>query len=93
VHDTWAHAIDAGLFQTVRKEDQGAHNPNYAAQNHLEYFAELTAMYFVGAEYFPRDRLGLRVYDPDGHDLVEKLWGFRGRPIVTSSRRQDAFPP
>jgi hypothetical protein len=93
VYDAWAHAIDAGLFQTVREEDRGTHNPNYAAQNHLEYFAELTAMYFVGAEYFPRDRAGLSAYDPDGYDLVEKLWGLRGRPAATSSNERKASPP
>jgi arylsulfatase A-like enzyme len=75
IYDTWNHAVKAGLYRVVRAEDEGTHMPNYAAQNHLEYFAELTAMYFVGANYFPRDRPGLKAYDPAGHALVEKLWG------------------
>ena len=58
IYNTWDHAMHAGLYQTVREEDKGTHAPNYAAQNHLEYFAELTAIYFVGAGYFPRDRTG-----------------------------------
>ena len=75
IYDAWNHAMKAGLYQVVREEDKGTHNPNYAAQNHLEYFAELTAMYFVGAHYFPRDRAGLKAYDPAGYALAEKLWG------------------
>jgi hypothetical protein len=35
-------------------------------------------MYFVGADYFPEDRAGLRAYDPTGYAMVEKLWGIRG---------------
>ena len=75
IYDTWQTAKRAGLYQTVREEDQGSHNPNYAAQNHLEYFAELTATYFAGNSYFPRDRATLRTYDPAGYALIEKLWG------------------
>ena len=66
----------------MREEDKGTHNPNYAAQNHLEYFAELTAMYFVGANYFPRDRAGLKAYDPAGYALVETLWGLNDVPAA-----------
>jgi hypothetical protein len=75
IYDTWAHAVKSGLYHAVKEEDRGTYLPNYAAQNHLEYFAELTAMYFVGANYFPYDRSGLKAYDPDGYALVQKLWG------------------
>jgi Mlc titration factor MtfA (ptsG expression regulator) len=74
IYDTWQTAMKAGLYKVVREEDKDTHNPNYAAQNHLEYFAELTVMYFVGANYFPKDRAGLKAYDPAGYGLVEKLW-------------------
>ncbi len=80
IYDTWEHALKAGLYQVVRDEDREAFMPNYAAQNHLEYFAELTAMYFVGANYFPKDRTGLKAYDPDGYSLIEKLWGLAVSP-------------
>ena len=66
--------MKAGLYQVVREKDEDTHLPNYAAQNHLEYFAELTAMYFAGANYFPYDRAGLKEYDPAGYALVQKLW-------------------
>jgi hypothetical protein len=75
IYDTWDHAMKAGLYQTVRDKDKGTHMPNYAARNHLEYFAELSAMYFVGCNYFPHERTELKAYDPDGYALVEKLWG------------------
>lgn len=80
IHDAWQAAMKAGRYQVVRQEDKGTHFPNYAAQNHLEYFAELTAMYFVGANYFPMDRAGLKAYDPEGHALIETLWGVHARP-------------
>ena len=74
MYDAWDHAIKTGLYQTVRDEDKGKPIVNYAAQNHLEYFAELTAMYFARANYFPYDRAGLKAYDPQGYALIEKLW-------------------
>ena len=78
IFDAWQAAMKAGLYKTVRPDDAHTHNPNYAAQNHLEYFAELTATYFVGNSYFPRDRAALQSYDPAMHALLEKLWGIGG---------------
>lgn len=80
IYDTWEHAIKAGLYQVVREEDKGKHLPNYAAQNHLEYFAELTAMYFASINYFPYDRAGLKQYDPEGYALIQKLWNIADCP-------------
>jgi Mlc titration factor MtfA (ptsG expression regulator) len=79
IYDAWDHAIKTGLYQVIRAEDLGTHNPNYAAQNHLEYFAELTATYFVGNNYFPRDRAGLKEYDPAGYALIETIWNVRSK--------------
>ena len=75
IYDTWDHAIKTGRYQEICAQDKGAHMPNYAAQNHLEYFAELTAMYFVGCNYFPKHRAALKAYDPEGYSMVRKLWG------------------
>ncbi len=75
IYDTWQAAMKAGLYQIVREEDKATHHPNYAAQNHLEYFAELTTTSFCGNTYFPRDRAALKTYDPAGYALLEKLWG------------------
>jgi Mlc titration factor MtfA (ptsG expression regulator) len=89
IFDNWQSAMARGLYQVVRDEDKGTHNPNYAAQNHLEYFAELTAMYFVGANYFPKDRAGLKAYDPAGFALIETLWGLTPQ----SARTGEKAPP
>ncbi len=75
IYDTWQDAMKGGLYQAVREEDKTTHNPNYASQNHLEYFAELTTTYFAGNTYFPYDRAALNRYDPAGHALIERLWG------------------
>lgn len=88
IYDAWKAAVKAGRYQTVCEEDKDTHFPNYAAQNHLEYFAELTAMYFVGANYFPRDRAGLKAYDPAGYALIEKLWGVHA-PLPVAARAGD----
>jgi hypothetical protein len=85
IYEAWDHAMKAGLYQSLRPEDKGTHYPNYAAQNHLEYFAELTAAYFVGINYFPKDGAGLKAYDPTGYALIEKLWGIRGESLPASA--------
>lgn len=77
IYDTWQGAIQRGLYQTVREEDKNSHCPNYAAQNHLEYFAELTTTYFAGNTYFPYNGTELAAYDPAGYALIEKLWGLQ----------------
>jgi hypothetical protein len=38
----------------------------YATVNQLEYFAELSSMYFVGCNYQPSNRRELMLYDPTG---------------------------
>ena len=81
IYHAWKRAKKAGLYQQVREEDRKTHNPNYAAQNHLEYFAELTAMYFVGCNYFPKDRAALKKYDPEGYQLIQELWGITANSV------------
>lgn len=70
------HAMAKRLYDDVPFDD-GSRRKAYAAANHLEYFAELSAIYFVGGNYFPFNRDGLRRHDPEGYALVEKLWGVR----------------
>ena len=84
IYDAWQAAMKAGRYQVVKEEDKDTHLPNYAAQNHLEYFAELTAMYFVGGSYFPKNRAGLKTYDPLGFAMIEKMWGIHSPPPTPS---------
>ncbi len=71
---SWRGAKDAGLYRNVidYKGDNVA--SAYALNNQLEYFAELSAFYFVGGHYFPFDRAGLKRYDPAGYQMVETVW-------------------
>ena len=46
----------------------------YALENHREYFAELSAMYFSRHYYFPFDRTGLQQYDDTGFQMIERAW-------------------
>jgi len=75
IYEAWQHAEKLGLYRNV-KDDAGATlEKAYAAQNHLEYFAEISCAYFVGCNYAPFNRAELKAYDPVGYALVEKLWG------------------
>jgi len=73
----YRHALDAGLYRGVKTTKGTTIDKDYALASHLEYFAELSAIYFVGGNYFPFDRRGLENYDPPGYALVEKLWSIR----------------
>jgi hypothetical protein len=54
----------------ARKRIQNA----YALVNQLDYFAELSCMYFVGCQYQPFNRKELRAYDPIGYEMIQKMW-------------------
>lgn len=40
----------------------------------LEYFAELSCMYFVGCNYQPFNRKQLKDYDPVGYAMIQQMW-------------------
>ncbi|MGP0068554.1 MAG: hypothetical protein ACLQGP_33765 [Isosphaeraceae bacterium] len=46
----------------------------YAITNQLEYFAELSCMYFVQCNSKPSDRAQLKDYDPVGYAMIRKMW-------------------
>ncbi|MBX3625369.1 MAG: hypothetical protein KF892_10185 [Rhizobacter sp.] len=71
------NAIARGLYRDVQDHKGQIVADAYARTNQLEYFAELSAAYFVGINYMPFDRKGLRSYDPIGYQMVETLWGLR----------------
>jgi len=71
------HAVETGLYRDVTTDTGSTLEKAYALASHLEYFAELSAIYFVGGNYFPFDKAKLENYDPQGYALVEKLWGIR----------------
>lgn len=70
----WQNATAKGLYRGVKDVNGKTLVEAYAAKNQLEYFAELSAAYFVGINYFPFDRPGLAKYDPVGYRLIERYW-------------------
>lgn len=74
IYDTWEHAVQQKLYRHVQDEEGKTLDQGYAAVNQLEYFAELSMVYFVGGYYTPFTRAELKSYDPPGYDLVRKMW-------------------
>ena len=73
----WQQAMDRQLYRDVQDVNGKLIPKAYATANQLEYFAELSAAYFVGINYFPFDRDGLQRYDPAGAAMVEAMWSPR----------------
>ena len=76
----YGNAVAQGLYRQVQTTGGKTMDKAYALERAPEYFAELSAMYFVGGNYFPYDRAGLKSYDPEGYAVVEKLWGVPPEP-------------
>jgi len=73
----YENAVKRKLYLNV-KDDQGkSHEKAYALQNPMEYFAELSCMYFTGCDYHPRNRKELKEYDPEGYAMIQKFWGVK----------------
>lgn len=74
IYDAWRGSQDKQLYRNVNDYKGKTLPMAYAGKNQLEYFAELSAIYFVGGNYHPFNRTGLRVYDPTGYAMIESLW-------------------
>ena len=74
IYDSWRNARDSGLYLNMRKLKGGIIKSANSRKNQLEYFAEFSAIYFVGGNYHPFDREGLKNYDPSGYKMIESLW-------------------
>ena len=84
--DAWKHAMDLGLHHQVRDDKRKLVAESYASVNQLEYFAELSCMYFVGCNYQPFNRRELQAYDRQGFEMIKKMW-FR-KPDRESDKTQ-----
>ncbi len=71
----WEHAKEQGLYKKAARHDSVILEEPYVMTNALEYFAELSCMYFCGCDYAPYNRNELRLYDPTGYAMIEQLWG------------------
>ncbi len=77
IYWAWKNATSHGLYRSVQDDQGKILDTGYAVVNQLEYFAELSCMYFVGCNYRPFNRQELRVYDPTGYAMIEKMWGIK----------------
>ncbi len=69
----WRRAKEKHLYDSVLHYD-GKQVPHYARQNPQEYFAELTEAYFGTNDFYPFVQAEVFQHDPQGAELVEKLW-------------------
>jgi hypothetical protein len=74
----WDRAVDAHIYESVQHID-GRKVRHYALTDAKEYFAEMTEAYFGTNDFYPFVRAELKEVDPRMHDLLEKLWGVRGK--------------
>jgi len=75
IQSAWEHARDSGRYRNVRDVETGKTvDSAYALVNQLEYFAELSCMYFAKCNYQPTNREELKAHDPVGHAMIRKLW-------------------
>ncbi len=77
IRAAWEHADQLKLYRDVKDDEGKTHEKAYAIVNHLEYFAELSCIYFVGCNYRPATRQDLERYDPQGHAMIQKVWGLK----------------
>jgi len=79
-------AMKQMLYRNVRNNKGGTIAEAYATVNQLEYFAELSSMYFVGCNYEPSNRRKLRQYDPRGYEMIEKMWAVQEGSVPPKSQ-------
>ena len=70
----WQNSVQLSLHRNVRGDTGSVLEASYASTNQLEYFAELSCMYFVGCDYEPFNRDELKTYDPLGYAMIERMW-------------------
>lgn len=70
----YENAMENRLYHNVKDGKGGRVEKAYASQNQLEYFAELTSMFFAECNYQPMKRPQLKGYDPIGYEMMRKMW-------------------
>lgn len=70
----WEDAMQAELYRNIRDDKGKILKAAYATRNQLEYFAELSCMFFSRCNYPPFDWTELQAYDPAGYDMIRRQW-------------------
>lgn len=69
-----SHAEKKKLYHLLKGEN-GRYIPKaYAMKNYLEYFAEMSAIYFAVGYYYPFNRNELAKHDPQAYALMQQVW-------------------
>lgn len=79
IADAYKQAVDRKLYVSVPYVN-GGRQKAYAMTNAKEYFAELSEAYFGRNDFFPFTNAQLKVHDPVGYKLIEKVWGKPNAP-------------
>lgn len=72
--NAYQNAKQKRLYRNVKDYKGRQIAEAYALKNHLEYFAELSAIYFVGGNYYPNNREEMGRYDSVGTELIISSW-------------------
>lgn len=75
IYNAYLNAKNKGLYRNIEDYKGRKIEAAYAIKNQMEYFADLSAMYFVGGNYFPYSKNGLKKYDLMGYGMVNSIWG------------------
>ncbi len=71
----YKNAQTTGLYSSVpSRNGDGSFVKAYVLTNLEEYFAELTEAYFGADDYFPKNRVELKEYDPVGYEAIKNAW-------------------
>lgn len=70
----YENTMKCGLYRNVKNNKGSVTAMAYATVNQLEYFAELSCMYFFECDYSPAGREELKHYDPTGYSMIQKMW-------------------
>lgn len=73
--DVWLSSRQKSLYLSQKDIKGRVLKPAYASANEKEYFSELSAIYFVGGQYYPFSRQDLEEYDPSGYEMIKQIWG------------------
>lgn len=79
VKTAFERARDSGIYNAVQRSNAKTEKA-YAMSNPMEYFAELSEALFGQNDFYPFDRKQLERHDPDGYQLLARLWQINAVP-------------
>lgn len=74
IASVYKNAVASKKYEEVA-HNRGGKRRAYALNNPMEYFAELTEAYFGENDFYPFRRSELKEFDPQGFEMIEKVWG------------------